>query len=301
MNYKIDVVFVTYKPDIEVLTKAITSVKDQVGTVYIIDNSENDDTDNCLVDIINEYQNTRLVRLYKNSGIGKAQNIGILKAIEDRADFTLLSDQDTIYPQDYIKQMFSNYDSIADTMKIAAIAPVFRESNKGGEEEGFFSLEGINSKRTISKLVCEDVAQVIASGMIINNNVLSDIGMMDENLFIDWVDFEWCWRARALGYRIIGCKNVIISHTLGDTAVEINGKKYSFHSPERNYYIVRNGIYIALTKKYLAFRMRWYIFLKSMRYMIGFTLFNPYHAKNMIYCAKGFYHGLIGRLGPWIK
>ena len=301
MHYKIDAAFVTYKPDIEVLTKAISSLKDQVETVYIIDNSESDDVDNYLVDIINDSQNIRLIRLYKNSGIGKAQNIGILKAIEDRADFTLLSDQDTIYPQDYIKQMISNYDSIADTLNVAAIAPVFRETNKGGENEGFFSLDGINSSKTKSQLICEDVAQVIASGLIINNNLLPDIGMMDEDLFIDWVDFEWCWRARSRGYRIIGCKNVVINHTLGDSAVEISGKKYSLHSPERNYYIVRNGIYIALTKKYLAFRMRWNIFLKSMRYMIGFTILGPQHAKNMVYCVKGFYHGLIGRLGPWIK
>ncbi len=301
MYYKIDAVFVTYKPDREMLTKAISSVKDQVRTLYVIDNSEDDDIDNFLVDITGEAQKYRLVRLYKNSGIGKAQNIGIRNATENKADFTLLSDQDTIYPQDYIKQMLSNYDAIVDTLKIAAIAPVFKETNKGGESEGFFSLDGIDSTKTVSKLMFEDVSQVIASGMIINNSLLSDIGMMDEELFIDWVDFEWCWRAKSRGYRIIGCNNVIITHTLGDSAVEVNGKKYSLHSPERNYYIVRNGIFIAITKKYLEFRMRWNIFLKSIRYMIGFTLLGPQKAKNMVYCIKGFYHGLIGRLGPLIK
>jgi len=47
---------------------------------------------------------------------------------------------------------------------------------------------------------------------------------MNEDLFIDWVDFEWCWRARKKGYKIIGNANVVITHQLGDAAVTIGRK-----------------------------------------------------------------------------
>lgn len=44
---------------------------------------------------------------------------------------------------------------------------------------------------------------------------------MNERFIIDWVDFEWCWRAREKGYQIIGNANVLITRQLGDAAATI--------------------------------------------------------------------------------
>ena len=299
MRYLIDVVFVIFMPNYETLIEALNSIESQVRTVYVIDNSDCIKADNELMYILNTMQNVVLVRLFVNVGIGKAQNIGMKKCIEKRSDFILLSDQDTIYPPNYIEQMFAKFDSIYDNQKIAAIAPNFTDSNKCGDSEGFFYLNGLNSIKIKSILMYEDVSQVIASGMIINTSYISDIGMMDEDLFIDWVDFEWCWRAKSKGYRIIGFSDIHINHTLGDSSAKIANKTYSIHLPERNYYIVRNGISISLTKRYLSLQTRWNIFLKSLRYMIGFSLLCRQHFKNIKFCLQGFYHGLIGRLGPY--
>jgi len=45
---------------------------------------------------------------------------------------------------------------------------------------------------------------LIASGCLIPADVLRDVGLMDDALFIDHVDTDWCMRARARGYRLLG-------------------------------------------------------------------------------------------------
>jgi len=298
MPYKIDAVFVLYRPNVDVFVKSLKSIRNQVETIYVIDNSTDFDFGTALMAEILESGNVKFLRLGKNSGIAAAQNIGIQMAIDNQADLTLLSDQDTLYPHDYVEKMLANYCSIKNGATIAAIGPDFVEEHRGGESEGFFVMNGISSIKQEAKYELLDVQQIIASGMIVNNKALMVVGMMDERLFIDWVDFEWCWRARSMGYRIIGCGNVVIHHTLGDAVVSIFGRNFSLHSPERNYYIIRNGISIALKKKYLSARTRFGIFLKSIRYMIAFILIGGNHFKNMAYCSRGFFHGITGQLGP---
>lgn len=297
MHCEIDAIFVTYKPDLKVLRDSLASIRDQVRDVYVVDNSDDLEAMNGVLSVLEGFVNINLIQVGENVGIAKAQNIGIMKALDMGACFTLLSDQDTIYPVNYVKKMIANYDSIFDKSKVAAIAPNFKETNKGEGSEGFFILDGVTSVKSKSESIHEDVSQVIASGMLIVNSMVSDIGLMDEALFIDWVDFEWCWRAKAKGARIIGCRNVEINHALGDSFIEIWGKKYSLHSPIRNYYIVRNGVSIALTKKYLPFQMRLGIFFKSIRYMFVFMLLCDRRRINVSHCVVGFFHGLIGRLG----
>lgn len=301
MNFTIDAVYVVYKPDLKVLKNSLLSIKDQIREIYIIDNSEDVLVKRGVAEVVEAFENVSLVQLGKNFGIARAQNIGIERVLGRSGDFTLLSDQDTIYPEDYIKKMIASYNSIPDKAKVVAIAPNFKETNRGGQAEGFFLLDGVASVRSKSMSLLEDVSQVISSGMLIVNCLVLEVGLMDEDLFIDWVDFEWCWRARSRGYRIIGCNNIYINHTLGDSVASVFGKVYSLHSPERNYYIVRNGISIALKKKYLSNGVRFGIFLKSMRYMIGFIILGGKYKENMAYCYRGFYHGLIGRLGSFGK
>jgi rhamnosyltransferase len=299
MHYLVDAVFVTYYPNINLFKDSLSSIVTQVRSIYVIDNSGCVEVNCALKKIISSLSSVSLTTLSKNMGIGHAQNIGLRDARNNKADLILLSDQDTIYPENYIGKMILNFNSIADNSDIAAIVPNFRDTNKNGKVEGFFQLDGVNAKKIESDVMCEEVSQAIASGMIVNNKLLSEIGMMNEAFFIDWVDFEWCWRATSKGYKIIGCKNVIISHKLGDASIDISGRTYSLHSPERNYYIIRNGISIALTEKNLALKMRWGIFFKSIRYMIGFIIFTDQHIKNIRYCAIGFYDGLVGKLGPF--
>lgn len=282
-------VLVTFQPYTKLLARSINSISGQVDKILVIDNSPTS------VDfsICEHISNIEVIHLNENIGIAAAQNIGITKALADNATYILLSDQDTIYPSDYINRMipvFSQHSSAA------AIVPRFTDSNKMSAD-GFVTLHPLLFLESYPEAGRHELFHAIASGKIIKADCLARIGLMSEDLFIDWVDFEWCWRARKLGYKIIGNADVCISHQLGDGAVNLGFREINVRSPLRHYYITRNAFYLALHSNSLDLKHRIVLFFKSFRYIVGFPLIAKPRAKNLYAVLLGFVHGCLGITG----
>lgn len=122
---------------------------------------------------------------------------------------------------------------------------------------------------------------------------------MNEELFIDYVDLEWCWRAVNKGYKIIGNAEVSINHTLGDYRKTFLNFEVNMRTPLRHYYITRNTIYLSLRSKELPFYSRLILFVKSLKYFMGFSLLGTPHLENLKYTSLGFLHGFRGKLGDF--
>jgi len=56
---------------------------------------------------------------------------------------------------------------------------------------------------------------VVSSGALIPLAVLDQVGMMDESLFIDYVDSEWGLRAKSRGHLSFGICAAQMVHCLG--------------------------------------------------------------------------------------
>ena len=94
---------------------------------------------------------------------------------------------------------------------------------------------------------------------------------MEEDLFIDWVDLEWCWRAIHMGYFIVGNADVVIEHRLGDRSINLGSRGINLRAPSRHYYITRNAFYLATRCKYLDIWHRINICFKGFGYLFGYT------------------------------
>lgn len=219
-------------------------------------------------------------------------------AMENEADYIMLSDQDTEYPPNYVKDMLKAIrDLSSNGSQIAAIGPAYKDLNKDRERDHFIIFNGFLIKKICAKKGYIVVSQLIASGVIIPVKVLKLVGFMWEDLFIDWVDTEWFWRATAKGYRIFGNANVVIKHRMGDKSVKVGHKWCNLHSPIRHYYTIRNGLYLALRSPYINLRMRIRLFIMMFSQLIAFTVLSTPHYKHFKYSLLGVYHGFIGRLG----
>lgn len=286
---KVHGVIVTYNPNLELLKQCIESLVYQCKKLHIIDNTPN----GCLeLETFKNYGNVDIIYLKDNYGIAYTQNVGIKRALEENADYILLSDQDTVYPPDFAEKMLECFKE----GKVAACGPLFIDANTGKKQ--FFIKKGLfGFKRFYPTSGKHEILQLIASGTILNSRYLSYIGLMKEDLFIDWVDMEWCWRAKKKGYKIIGNADVIINHRLGDNVKNIGFKILTQRSPLRHYYITRNAVYLAFRCNSLGIVLRITLFLKSFRYILGFSIFMKPHTENLKYTLKGLFHGIIGRLG----
>ena len=67
---------------------------------------------------------------------------------------------------------------------------------------------------------------------------------MNEDLFVDYIDIEWSYRVRYLGYKLYAIPTAIMNHTIGDTRMSVLGRKISVHSPIRRYYLTRNSVHM---------------------------------------------------------
>lgn len=281
-------VIVSYYPDIQVLNKTLNSLYSHVDKIHIIDNTPDK------AEILNKFQNDKIdiIYLMENKGIAYAQNIGIKKSIEEEADYIILSDQDTVYPDNYVSEMLKCFND----EKVAASGPLFIDSHTGKKQ--FFIVDGsYRFKKIYPTSHKHEVLQLIASGTMIKTTVLKDTGLMREDLFIDWVDMEWCWRAVKKGYKIIGNADVVILHQHGTDAVEVFSKNITLKTPLRYYYAIRNGIYLALYSDLLNPYLRFLLFIKTVRNIFLFSILTKPVLKSLKYSLLGFCHGLIKNLG----
>ena len=107
----------------------------------------------------------------------------------------------------------------------------------------------------ISEANCDynKVKLLITSGSIINLNNYKKIGEFDENLFIDFVDTEYCFKSILKGFELIQFPNIYMHHKIGNSnqyrsIKNLKSSTRSIHSSVRLYYMMRNFLY--LQKKY---------------------------------------------------
>jgi rhamnosyltransferase len=120
----------------------------------------------------------------------------------------------------------------------------------------------LQSNKAIINDQYKEVVHAITSGSIINTTICKRLNGFEEKLFIDDVDFEYCYRCVIAGYKIIQLSNIYLNHSLGTQReagyFSVLGKSgRSIHSPFRIYYMVRNFFFVStIYGKYLPEEMR---------------------------------------------
>lgn len=240
-NFIISII-VTYNPDISILRELIAKLLIQKTDIYIIDNFSN----NREV-IRNNFDN--VVMLEDNKGIAFAQNIGLAYALEKNYEYIVFFDQDTLISENYIDGMMKIYHEIHEVNNIAMLGPIFfdRKTQKYSKSITYSSL--FYSRKEIDfSIKYIETDHIISSGLLVSIDAVKKIGLMNDLLFIDLVDTEWCLRARKINYKIYMTPEVIIDHSIGDYSRKFIFKnKFTYiHSNFRKYFICRNSVYLII-------------------------------------------------------
>ncbi|WP_295799634.1 glycosyltransferase family 2 protein [uncultured Treponema sp.] len=285
----VSAVIITFNPNINDLQKLLQSLVPQVEKIIIVDNGSGN------IASFSLSKNIELIKLCENKGIALATNVGLKRAIELNADFIIISDQDSVFPCDYVKNFFQIYSKNYDK-DIAAYTPVFYEKNSDSIKPVYIKKFGFIVKQQ-QKNATKFVYQSIASGMIINTAALHFVGFMNENLFIDSVDFEWCWKVQYCGKKILSVKNLKLVHSLGDKNRKILHRNISAHSLQRYFYITRNTAYLSFHCPYIALTVKIQLFFKAVLYVLGYSALSKGHFRTVKTLSKAFIDGIRGNLG----
>ena len=245
-NPKIAAVIISYHPELGNLTTLIEELKRQQVPSVLVDNGSLEPS------VVEELSRlATVVRLCENVGIAKAQNIGVehARTVHD-AELIVFFDQDSHIDENFITGLLQDYYQVSATEQVAAIGPIFTDSRYGFH----YPLIRVNKLGWRTKVLPQlqtapfEVSMIISSGSLIPMAVLLDVGYMDESLFIDYVDTEWCLRAVAKGYKIYAATSAKMSHAIGDRAMKVLVWHVPMHSAFRRYYRLRNGLFLARMK-----------------------------------------------------
>lgn len=293
---KVIAVIITYNPpdDCRGLVESLTT---QCG-VIVVDNGSAADTAIRLASAC-EAVGAQFFGLSTNVGIAAAQNIGIAEAEKMGATHVYLSDHDSHPSPGLISALL---EVISEDSRIAAVGPLVAEEREGADELVYMPRKWTPKRATPAELAQPrlDVAFVIASGCLLNLKAFHAIGPMRESLFIDHVDLEWGLRARKAGFRLVVAPDLRLVHTLGDQAVQLPSRKQPVHvhAPFRNYYIVRNTVWLIRTPQIMPWRWRVrYAYWITKYIAFNGLLLSDRRAERRTMLRRGLSDGLRGRLG----
>ncbi len=276
MMQRIAAGIVAFNPDIKRLEKNISAILPQVEALYIIDN--NSDNIQAIENYIQKKNKIVIKKNEKNLGIAKALNQMCDLAISNGFDWVLTLDQDTICPSD----MINKYLPFCIDSQNAIICPQFAIKSQS------------NRLVNYEKHPTESIRLCITSASLTRLATWEKMQGFNEWLFIDGVDYDYCLRARRLGGRILRVNDVVIDHQVGipqeiHFPLGIAVKIYN-HSPFRNYYIVRNNIY--LLRHYWKDLNGFLWLLKFIYFEVTKLLFESNRGKIIYSLCKGVKDGL---------
>lgn len=292
-------VAVTYNPDIALLVRVLRSVASQVQGIVLVDNGSGNADDIRRLALESQAQ---IIDNNSNLGIAAAQNQGLALARGSGFTHILLLDQDTVLAPGVVADLAANLEALErEHGRVAAIGPAYYELNSQKQTRAYRA-RGARLSRLSLKDETRPLASdfIIASGSLIPLSVLEKVGAFKEDLFIDLVDVEWCFRAHEAGYKSYLSPTASVEHRLGNGTVRIGSRQVAVHVPIRNYYWVRNALWLA-RQPYTPLAWRLYFVSRSLAFLATYTTLADKRALRLQLIARGIRDSLRGRLGPLVQ
>jgi rhamnosyltransferase len=289
--HEVCAVVVTYHPDHDFPAR-LARIVPQVAATFIVDNGSSDEEMKLLRGAAAGGAATLVCNL-ENLGVATALNIGARRALAEGFTWALLLDQDTEVDHDMVERLVAAHASCPDGERIAIVGSRFRGSQ--GQ-----SLEAI--RLDAKGELWEEVESAITSGSLLSLRAYSAIAPFRDEFFIDYVDTEFCLRARTAGYRVIQTLRPLMSHTIGaPTSHQLPWatKWTTNHSPDRRYYIARNNT-VLLREYGTSGGGPWQLksFVRCCRLVKRIALYERDKARKIYAVWQGWRDGVHGHMGP---
>jgi len=222
-------VIVTFQPETDVVRHAEALVGQVVGIVVVDNGSGPGGT--TILNSLSALPSVHVIRNPVNEGIAHALNQGAQAALDAGADWLLTLDQDAAPGPEIVRIVGHATQAYPWRSRIAVIGSALRSDlarSSGSATRGQPWIE---------------TGSVITAGSFVSLDAYRAIGGFREDLFIDYVDIEFCLRARASGYRVLASRAPTMTHRIGQPTVRFIGPcavTPTNHTALRRYYITRN-------------------------------------------------------------
>ena len=288
-------VIVTYFPDINRLSRIVEILAESKLHVVIVDNTGSNLE--CGFQYFSLFHNVILFRSKSNRGIAAAQNFGIKFSLRHNADIILFFDQDSFIDQVFLAALLEplKYDEVSVT------SPSIVDLNSGFK----YPLFNINALGLVKKSYDFSkspmkVSIAISSGMVVRSSVFSQVGLFDEDYFIDYVDTDFCLKCRASSIDIYVSPEAVMRHPISDKLTDYKFMRGFQYEGVRIYYQVRNS-FLFFRKGYVP---KLFAFREICSQIIHFVVIGILSRKPLLYYTTiflGIKDGILNVKGKVLK
>lgn len=217
MNKKVSIIIVTWN-GMKWIDACLSSIRNSsypVSTI-VIDNYSTDETPN---HIASNFPEVELIRSDKNWGFGKANNIGMQKALEEGADYCFLLNQDAYIKENTISELLNvaengNYGVISP-MHLngdASRADVFFRNKVMGACEEYLDNVAVGGKETI---FCN--YNIPAAAWLLPRKTIEEVGLFDSLFYHYGEDDNYLQRLYYHKRKVIFTTKAIVMHDRMDS------------------------------------------------------------------------------------
>lgn len=208
-------VVITYNPDTG-LGARLKAIARECSTVYVVDNGSAEPALKALRKAVKAAKG-KLIELGRNTGIAHAQNAGLTVAFKAKAEAVILFDHDSTPRPGFAAALLQTAAALP--------APAIAGSRVYDVNLHNFAKHPCRGGLFFARRHCPEngdlygALMVIASGTLLTRRVYDLVGGMREDFFIDYVDWEYCLRAREkYGVPTVVCGAAVLDHARGERA-----------------------------------------------------------------------------------
>lgn len=213
-------------------------------SIVVVDNGSTDGSPEAIERWGREQLPLAQIRNAENRGFVRGSNQGMRHALSTDTDYVFLLNNDTVVEPDTLSLLIATAERSGD---IGMVGPKVYQHGKGPVLDSA-------GTRTITWLAQgfllghgeEDHGQydnpgelpyVTGTALLVKRAVLEKVGLMDEDYFCYFDDFDWGLKARGAGYRLLLVPEAVVQHKGSQTA--------GFGSPFYVHHMVRSRILFA--------------------------------------------------------
>lgn len=210
---------------LELLTSVYQSVYHNMR-VLIVDNHSEDGT---IPLAKKHFPRCQVIVNRSNLGFARGCNVGLEKAIKDRAEFILLLNQDSLIRKDTIANLLISAQKLPSA---GILGPKTWFLPSCGESEPRIVYAGawrwllplVQRVPGVNKYDCGKydealhVDYVWGHGMFLRVSALQEVGLFDPDFFMYYEDLDLCHRMRQAGYQVWFEPSAVMWHDIPDAA-----------------------------------------------------------------------------------
>ncbi len=213
-------------------------------SIVVVDNSSTDGSPEAIERWGREQLPLTQIRNAENRGFVRGSNQGMRHALSTDTDYVFLLNNDTVVEPDLMKLLVAAAERSGD---IGMVGPKVYQHGKGPVldsagtrtitwlAQGFLLGHGEEDRGQYDHP--GEMPYVTGTALLVKRAVLEEVGLMDEDYFCYFDDFDWGVKARKAGFKLLLEPRAVVHHKGSQTA--------GFNSPFYVHHMVRSRILFA--------------------------------------------------------